>query len=406
VIEEVCVDDCVDVCDVVADVVTVDSSVLVALEVMDVVPVDVAVDVIVVVIDEVAVEVCVATHASHATGHMSAILTPKSTSVHAYEPVSLVQLSLSSLPLHSPWVIGVDVPVVVAVDDAVVVAVVRQLLVASMTFLVRFCFTMVFSAAATVGHASAPVRINVCQLSTASPPLNTDRRRVAMDTLVDVLTRSTLCEEPSPFLNAWQMICPFNDPRHSSLSVAATIADTWSLHSSVASPGIVSNASSKPWPSNSSPVGVHSNVGHVPHVAGQLLVASIVLPNNSNGALPHLSAKSVQPNSSSSNRQRPVVVTVVVTVVVRDEVAVVVSEVVPVLVNVVLSHPLVSTLSGSKRKVSMCFMSLPATDLHLSSVSAYKSPSKSLSHFVVFACPVIAAMCSSAAEQSEGSTFK
>ena len=96
---------------------------------------------------------------------------------------------------------------------------------------------------------------------------------------------------------------PLRDPRHASPSVAATIADTWSLHDNVASPGTVSSASAEPCVLNKSLVGVHSNAGHVPHVAGQFFVGSTVLPSNLNAGFPHLSAMSVQPNWSTSDRQ-------------------------------------------------------------------------------------------------------
>ena len=117
-------------------------------------------------------------------------------------------------------------------------------------------------------------------------------------------------------MNAWQMMWPFSDPRHASPSVAATIADTWSLHDNRASPGTVSSASSEPCVLNNPLVGVHSNVGHVPHVAGQLFVGSTVLPSNLNAGFPHLSAMSAHPNWSASERQS--VVSRVVTVVDAD----------------------------------------------------------------------------------------
>ena len=141
-------------------------------------------------------------------------------------------------------------------------------------------------------------------------------------------------------------MCPFRVPRHASLSVAETIADTWSLQDSRVSAGTVSNAVLVPCPAKSSSVGVHSIDGHVPHVAGHPLSASTVLPNNLYGALPQLSAMSTQPNASSSIRHRDVVVTVVVAVVVALFVYVLVAEDVAVLVCVVLAQPDVSTSDG------------------------------------------------------------
>lgn len=171
-------------------------------------------------------------------------------------------------------------------------------------------------------------------------------RRVAIDVFEDVFIRRAYCVDPSSFLKAWHLICPFNVPRHASPSVAETIAETWSLQDNRASAGTVSNAVLVSCPAKSSAVGVHSIDGHVPHVAGHALSASTILPNNLYGALPQWSAMFAQPNASSSIRHRDVVVTVRVAVVVALLVYELVAEDVAVLVCVVLAQPDVSTSDG------------------------------------------------------------
>lgn len=135
-------------------VVKMEVAVVVADDVADVAPVAVAEDVAVVVPLVVAVDVtvddCVAVHASHPTGHIFSITIPKNAREHGYEGKIFAQLSGSTFPLHIPWVVAVVLCEVVALDVPVVVTVVKQLSVAVTACFVRFCFTIVLRANATL----------------------------------------------------------------------------------------------------------------------------------------------------------------------------------------------------------------------------------------------------------------
>lgn len=113
-----------------------------------------------------------------------------------------------------------------------------------------------------------------------------------------------------------------------------------------------------------------------------------------------------QPNWSSSERQRDLVVAVVVAV--EDAVVetVVVTVLVPVDVAVVSLQPLLSTASGSVRNLCMCTVNFSASEWHDSFEAAYSMPPKPASHLGTVGCRVKSAIACVAVVHSDSSTCK